>query len=130
MYRVMVAAGLALCGCGDTGSVRVRIELPSDPALSPLDESSPATLTLWAEGEGTPPEVLTYNLGPDSAAAEIGDLDVRDQVRLSLVAATPNGRLIGFGRAAGPIAIEAGENVIVPILFRRPFAYVAGASQL
>jgi hypothetical protein len=117
-------------GCGDEGAVRLRVELPVDPKLSPFASGTAATLTLWAVSDGEPPEVLTREYDPTAASAGLGELAIRDGVRLSLEVQSANGRLLGFGRVAEPVSVQAGDEVTVSILLRRPFAYVAGASRL
>jgi hypothetical protein len=117
----------------ESGAVHVRIEVPEKAALSPL-MSGPARLTLIAEADGQPAQSATRDLPAPGAAAtstvSFGEIAVGTGVRVSLLAETAAGRLVGFGRASTPLAVTTGDAPDVPIRLRRPYAYVAGGASL
>lgn len=121
---------VAAAACGDDGVVRLRVDLPDDPTLSPLGPDTAAVLVLRAEADGVPPEVLSRSFDPAAGAMDFGDLPINDGVWVSVRAESPGGTLLGYGRSGAPVRVAAGVETTVEILLRKPFAFVTGAPRL
>lgn len=118
--------GLALslaAGCVDEGSVTLRFDVPEAEALRPAGAE---TLTLVARVGEDAPRATTAQIG-DGSSIDLGQLPIEDEVWLAAEMRTAQERLVGYGQAAGPLAIEAGADVEATIPVRRPFVYLAGA---
>lgn len=125
----VLALATALAGCGDDlGAVRIRIETPSEPALSPVD-GRVDSLTLVVEADGLPAESRTRSALDRAEGIDFGEVPIRDGVRLTLFASSAAGSVLGYGRAA-PIDVGATETIEVPVRLRRPFTFVAGGGDL
>jgi len=118
-WLVALAAG----GCTGEGSIELRFDVPEAQELRP---SGAETLTLIARVSGETPRATTAEIG-DGASIDLGDLPLADEVWLSAQMRTAQEQLVGFGRAAGPIAIHAEEDSETTIPVRRPLVYLAGA---
>jgi DNA-binding beta-propeller fold protein YncE len=116
------------CGLGDT-SVRISLDVPQMAALAPIDERV-ANLTLVVQGDGVAPQIQTVSVGSRQGELPIGDVPIGNGLRVSLVASTAGGRLIGYGRATAPFDLSAGETEALTVRMRRPFAYVSGQAQI
>ena len=121
-------ASLAACS---EGAVHVRVEVPQNQALSPM-QRDPARLTLTTERDGEPPQRETRDTpaSPQEAPLNFGEITVGANARVSLLAEAASGRMVGFGRTSTPLEVAAGEVLDVTIRLRRPFAYVAGGPAL
>lgn len=115
---------LAAGGCVGDGSVSLRFDVPDDPALQPAGAD---TLTLIARVGDDAPRETTAEIG-DGTSIDLGELPVETDVWLSAEMRTAEGQLVGYGRSAAPLTIEAERDVEATIPVRRPFVYVAGAS--
>ncbi|MBI4510749.1 MAG: hypothetical protein HY698_14030 [Deltaproteobacteria bacterium] len=124
--NVALVLGLA---CAGEGGVRIRIDAPVDPTLSPLDERV-ATVALLTEEEGQLLQLATRPAGDRSSSLGLGEIRVGEGVRLALQVLSPTGRMLGHGRATGPVEVSAERVSEVPIRLRRPLAFVAGAFDL
>lgn len=114
----------------DSGAVHVRIEVPEKAALSPL-MTRPARMTLIAEADGQPAQSATRELPATGApTVSFGEIAVGAGVRVSLLAETAAGRLVGYGRTSAPLDVGSDSALDVPIRLRRPYAYVSGGSRL
>lgn len=125
MRRVCLAA-LLVVACGERAEVTLELDVPEDPALDPfaLDIGS-LTLSAWTEGE-----LLTSATRPfaDRAAPPgFGTVPVADAIRFELMAASPGGRVLGFGRSPRPLDVRGDQTTVVPMSMRRPFVYIGGA---
>lgn len=125
----VVLWGLLGMACTQSGAVRIVIDAPSAPELTPIDDRL-ATLMLRVDVDGMDERVETRAIVDRTRSVSLGDIPVEPNVRLSLAAENAAGRLIGFGRGATPIDVKLGPTIDVPIRMRRPFAYVAGGGQL
>jgi hypothetical protein len=125
-----VAALAATAACSQEGAVHIRVLAPTAAALSPLDARL-ARLTLTAEMDGRPPQVATREVTAplDGSELDFGALAVADGVRLSLLASSAAGLMLGYGRAA-PVSIVGDEVQDVPIYLRRAFVYLTGGTSL
>ncbi len=59
-----------------------------------------------------------------------GRLPVADGLDLELSGAAASGRVLAYGRAAGPVDVTVDHDIVVPVRTRLPFAYVAGGDGL
>jgi hypothetical protein len=122
-HWAVVAALAGGAGCGETGSVTLRFDVPEDTALQP---AGAASLTLIARvGEETP-RATTASIG-DGAAIDLGDLPVEDDIWLAAELRTGQDHLVGYGEASGPISVSATDVTEATIPVRRPFVYLAGS---
>jgi len=110
--------------CLGEGSVEVKLQLPEDPDLSPL-QLNIGEVTLMTEMPGEPAHSQSQQVLDVSDGVDLGRIDVGDDVKLTLSMASPSQRLVGFGRSA-PVSVEADSDVVVPINVRRPFVYMTG----
>lgn len=129
MRLLWLTVAMGVTGCMQDGAVRIVVDAPSDLALSPLDERL-ASITLLIQADGQPLRVETRAAGDRSQPLSLGAVPIDDRVQLSLMGTNPAGRLLAYGRAAGPVDVRGGETVDVLIRLRRPFAYVSGGAQL
>jgi hypothetical protein len=103
--------------------VSLRFDVPDATELQPAGAE---TLTLIARVAGEAPRATTAEIG-DGASIDLGDLPVDEEIWLSAELRTAQEQLVGFGRAAGPIAVRAEADTEATIPVRRPFVYLAGA---
>ena len=114
---------LAAGGCAGEGSVSLRFDVPDAPELRPAGAE---TLTLIARVAGEAPRATTAEIG-DGAAIDLGDLPVEEEIWLAAEMRTAQDQLVGYGRAQGPISVQAESVTEATIPVRRPFVYLAGA---
>ena len=131
MARAAIALLGVAVGCGPAGSVELVIDLPAEARLSPVDDRL-ARFTLIAAAEGLPARVENRDVDrapmPGQTLA-FGEVPIAPGVRIELLASSPSGRLLGFGRAdVGEVT--DGDSISVPVKLRRPFSYVAGGQSL
>jgi hypothetical protein len=119
-----------LPGCARSGGVRLVLDLPTEPTLSPAKDERLASMTLLVEADGQLIRRSTSQLGDRSQALDLGEIPVDQGVRISLSGETQAGRMVGFGRAQEWIRATTDDELTVPIRLRRPFAYLAGSSAL
>ncbi|RMH43568.1 MAG: hypothetical protein D6689_04845 [Deltaproteobacteria bacterium] len=132
------AAALALAlatgpgaGCAVEAGVHIELLLPDDPALSPVgDPLQLAEISLIATVPGEPPQRFTQRVTDGSHDVGLGRLPVGSGLRLAVELRAASQRLIGYGRAVAPVDVQADEDVTIPIVMRRPFAYVTGSAGL
>jgi hypothetical protein len=120
--------GGALVGC-TSGSVELVLDLPDAEALAPLD---PASVTLVASAPGGAPRATTSLISSDGSF-ELGELPVAADLDLAVELRDASQRLVGYGRAVGPVTTSPDDTVEVRVPVRRPFVYVTedgGGAQL
>jgi hypothetical protein len=127
--RSAVFALVLATACTQSGAVRIVIDAPSDPTLTPIDDRL-AQLMLRIDADGMPERVETRAVIDRGASIDLGDVPVAPGVRIALGAENAAGVMLGFGQSAGPVDVKLGPTVDVPIRMRRPFAYVSGGAQL
>jgi hypothetical protein len=112
-------------GCAAEGSVEIVFLLPESESLSPI-AGNLAEITVVSTVPGEPPRSEARHVTHGSEEVNIGSVKIADGVTLAVELRSPSKRLIGYGRSAGPIDIEAEGVTEVPIMLRRPFAYATG----
>lgn len=115
--------GASSVGC-TTGSVDIVLDMPAKAELAP---AGAATITLVAQQPGTTP-VATTSVIADDGTFDLGKLPVVSGLALSVVLRSQTQRVVGYGRAAAPVDVDARDIVEVDVPMRRPFAYVTGPS--
>lgn len=119
---------LGVVACGDGGGVRLRLELPDDPALDPLAQVGELRLT--ASASGAVIHTATVANPVRGEPMDFGEVPIADGVSFELDGVAATGRVVAYGRSAGAVDVTADEVVEVPILVRRPFVYLTGGDQL
>lgn len=114
--------GGALVGC-TSGSVELVLDPPETDALAPLD---PASVTLVASAPGGAPRATTSLIAADGSF-DLGELPVAADLDLAVELRDASQRLVGYGRAVGPVTVSPDDTVEVRVPIRRPFAYVTAA---
>lgn len=122
------ALGAGACDSG-SGTVHLQLDMPSEATLSPLDARL-ANLTMVVEGEGVAPSIQTVAVGAPGVPIALGEVPLASGLRVSLIASSAGGRLIGFGRGVETLDASTGDDTSVVVRMRRPFAYVAGQTRL
>ncbi len=123
-------AALAPAGCVQDTAVHLQLSAPTDEKLNPLDRSFVASLTLIVSADGMPSQSQTRALPNPGDPMALGDVPIADGLRMTVVATTAAGRMVGFGRGDGPVNVRQGQDVDVVVRMRRPFAYLIGSTGL
>ncbi len=116
-------------GCASEGTVELIFHLPEAEHLSPVGTNlSLAEITVITEVPGKEPQRQSRRALDGSQQIDIGSVSIADGVTISVEMRSPSQRLIGFGRAAGPVDVPADGVAQVDIELRRPFAYLTGGT--
>jgi hypothetical protein len=119
-----VAIALAAASCGE-GGLRIHLDLPDDPELSPTAAGEVAEVALTTRSPGGERQRLSRS-GDGAAGLELGSLAPGAELRLAVELVSGSQRLLGYGGLADPVAVSAGADLEIAINVRRPLLYVAG----
>lgn len=127
MRSLAVVWGVALAACHD-GRVVLELQLPERAELDPLRDADTLTLDVLRGGETV--HSATIEVPARGAGLDFGDIPVGEGVQFEVRASTEAGRVVGFGRSVEAIEVSDDDEVRVPIVMRRAFAYLSGGDAL
>jgi hypothetical protein len=117
-------AGAGGSSCTQEASVRIRVTVPKDPMLSPID----GRLALVSMAVSAPGLATRIQSRPAvrGQPIDLGEVPFVDDLTIAITASDAAGRLLGFGRSDRAIDVNEGGQEEVSVRLRRPFTYLIG----
>jgi hypothetical protein len=123
------AAGALLPACQSQGEVRLDLHYPDSQDLAPIT-ADVGQVTLVTYGPDEAPVAETRQLLDAGEPLDMGRIAVGDGMTLALQLRAPNQRLLAYGRSPDALDVAADQVITVPVLVRKPYAYLTGHTRL